>query len=83
MRADVGAYFQYAFVSINTDWNPDCTSGVNCSAHDIRVGANIHYHVHPAATFDPWIGAGMGYEVHAESTSGLCLAFGGSIIFSC
>jgi len=58
----VGGFFQYGFALVNTDKNPGCNQ-VSCSAHDIRFGANLHYHIRPAASFDPWLGAGIGYEV--------------------
>jgi opacity protein-like surface antigen len=59
----VGAFFQYAFGFINNDQNPMCSqSGVSCSASDIRLGANVHYHFSPGQPFDPWFGLGVGYE---------------------
>jgi hypothetical protein len=56
-----GAYFQYGFVAIDEDKKPDCARGVSCSAQDIRFGANIHFHLRPKTSFDPWIGVGVGY----------------------
>jgi hypothetical protein len=40
----------------------------------IRFGAVVHYHFAPEATWDPWIGAGLGYElinlVETDNTDG-------------
>jgi len=65
----VGAFFQYGFAFVNDD-NSACTQGLSCSAHDIAVGANLHYHILPNAPFDPWVGAGLGYEWLTGSSSG-------------
>lgn len=60
----VGAYFQYGFILL-----ADGCDG--CSAKDIRLGANVHYHVLPHASVDPWLGAGLGYEwLSASQTTG-------------
>jgi len=59
----VGGFFQYGFAFVNKDKSVECNQGVSCSAHDIAVGANFHYHILPAAPFDPWVGAGIGYEI--------------------
>jgi opacity protein-like surface antigen len=59
----VGAFFQYGFAFVNNDQNPDCAqSGVSCSAKDLRLGVNVHYHFSPGQSFDPWVGVGAGYE---------------------
>jgi len=59
----VGLFFQYAFALINTDMNPECNqSGNSCSASDIRLGVNLHYHFAPGRSFNPWVGLGAGYE---------------------
>jgi outer membrane protein W len=65
----VGAFFQYSFAFINNDKTPSCDQ-LSCSAHDISFGANVHYHLHPGASFDPWIGAGVGYEMTSMHQSG-------------
>jgi len=68
----VGAFFQYGFAFVNKD-NPSnvaCNQGVSCSAHDITFGANVHYHILPDGSFDPWLGAGLGYEMATFSESG-------------
>ncbi|SRR6266540_1682330 len=68
----VGAFVQYGFVFINEDNHPECNQ-FSCSAHDIRFGVNLHYHFSPAASFDPWVGAGIGYETLTVKTSGSLL----------
>ena len=76
----VGAFFQYGFMSINTDnsSNYSCTTGIDCSAHDIQIGANLHYHILPAASFDPWVGIGVGYEWVGLSAKGTVSVLGTS-----
>jgi len=59
----VGVFFQYGFAFVNNNQNPDCAqSGVSCSAKDLRLGVNAHYHFSPGESFDPWVGVGVGYE---------------------
>lgn len=59
----LGLSFQYAPAIVNTDNTPACTqSGVSCSGSDVRLGINLHYHLAPGQTFDPWVGIGAGYE---------------------
>jgi outer membrane protein W len=58
----VGLFFQYGFAFVNTDANADCTQGISCSATDVRLGLNLHYHFNPGTSFDPWLGVGAGYE---------------------
>jgi hypothetical protein len=60
-----GLYFMYGVGSIASDASngSGCNNpGVGCSIHDTRFGANVHYHVMPEASLDPWLGAGGGYE---------------------
>jgi len=69
----VGLSFQYGFGLINTDNsnNADCnSSGFSCSASDVNVGVNAHYHFLPGQAFDPWVGLGAGYEWLSFSVSG-------------
>ena len=53
----VGAYFQYGFAFVK-----DCPSGVNCSAHDTRLGLQAQRRFLPGEPIDPWVGFGIGYE---------------------
>jgi hypothetical protein len=61
-----GMFFQYGVAFIAKDsaeLSQGCSqSGVSCSGSNIRFGPNLHYHILPAADFDPWIGIGMGFE---------------------
>jgi outer membrane protein W len=66
----VGVFAQYGFVSFNHGTNPACLDGFDCSAHDIRFGLDLHYHFLADVGFDPWIGAGVGYEMLDFSASG-------------
>lgn len=59
----VGLLFQYGFGLIGSSGEPGCSqSGVSCSTSDITLGINAHFHLNPTASFDPWIGLGVGYE---------------------
>jgi outer membrane protein W len=66
----VGGFFQYGFAFVNKDKNTECSQGLSCSTHDIAFGANLHYHILPDATFDPWLGVGLGYEIFTQNASG-------------
>ena len=75
----VGLYFQYGFgLTTSKSFGGKCNgaslpAGVqeSCSAHDTRFGAEFHYHFIPRGPFDPWIGAGFGYEWASESISSM------------
>jgi hypothetical protein len=62
-----GAFFQYGFGVLNTSSNGSdagCkTSGVSCSASDLTFGADFAVHLSPDGSLDPWLSAGIGYEV--------------------
>jgi|MudIll2142460700_1097286.scaffolds.fasta_scaffold162249_2 hypothetical protein len=62
----VGAFFDYgvAFAQV-------CPPAQNCSSSDIRLGAQVAYHVLPGAPIDPWIAIGFGYEWLSISGFGL------------
>lgn len=47
----------------------DCPSGASCSAKDWRFGVAARYHIQPAEKVDPWLSAGVGYEVFSISAS--------------
>ena len=36
--------------------------GIDCSVFDMRAGAEVKYHLAPGGRWDPWLGAGVGYE---------------------
>ena len=65
----LGLWGQYAFGFVNTDSNPICTQGIDCSVTDTRLGLNVHLHLAPGKPFDPWVGIGAGYEWFDVSAS--------------
>jgi outer membrane protein W len=61
----VGLLFQYGFGIVNTDSSSGAAcggAGVSCSASDLRLGVDLHFHFAPGQSFDPWLGVGAGYE---------------------
>lgn len=62
-HAYVGVYFLYAF-GIGAGQTNDTCSAVDqeCSASMVRLGAVARYHFLPTKMWDPWVGAGLGYE---------------------
>jgi outer membrane protein W len=59
----LGLLFQYGFGFIGSAGTPSCDQpGVSCSTSDIQLGIDAHFHLNPTASFDPWIGLGVGYE---------------------
>lgn len=59
----VGLYAQYGFAWVGGDISDACdATNADCSAHDIRLGIEGHYHFQPREQLDPWIGLGIGYE---------------------
>jgi hypothetical protein len=68
----LGAFFQYgvAFINSSKAFNGGCSgSGTSCSGSDVLVGVDLHYHLLPDKTLDPWGGVGAGYEIGSESQS--------------
>jgi hypothetical protein len=63
----LGGYFSYGIALLPKD---SCASGVSCSAHDIRFGVDVGYHVLPNnRSLDPWFAIGAGYEILGGSES--------------
>jgi opacity protein-like surface antigen len=58
----LGLSGQFGFGFVNTDSNAICTQGADCSASVSRIGLNLHLHLAPGQSFDPWLGLGVGYE---------------------
>jgi hypothetical protein len=59
----LGLYAQYGFAWVGDTFDEACDlPGASCSAHDIRLGIEAHYHFKPREKLDPWIGLGVGYE---------------------
>jgi hypothetical protein len=67
----VGGYFTYGLTALSDkDFGGNCKQpGVGCSSNDIRLGVNGQYHVLPDGRFDPWFGAGFGYEWFSATES--------------
>ncbi|HET6338619.1 MAG TPA: outer membrane beta-barrel protein [Polyangiales bacterium] len=68
----IGLYGQYGFGFVGDDASDGCdaSSQISCSAHDIRLGIQAHYHFQPGQKLDPWIGLGLGYEWMGFSVEG-------------
>lgn len=62
----LGAFFQYGIAQTKSS---ACPAPADCSASDMRFGINIHYHIMPQKTFDPWFGGGIGYEILNRKTA--------------
>ena len=61
----LGAYVQYGFAFVSDDvagCDDNALVDVDCSASDVRLGIQAHYHFMPRESLDPWIGLGFGYE---------------------
>lgn len=57
-RWTVAAFFQYGFAWMGSN----CPAGADCSARDLRLGAEVLYRILPDAHWVPWVGLGAGYE---------------------
>jgi hypothetical protein len=66
----VGIYGAYAFGFLGDTLDRACGGGLDCSSHDIRLGAELQYHILPRQQADPWLGLGLGYEWLTFSASG-------------
>lgn len=67
----IGLYGQYGFAWVGGDIADLCdATNADCSAHDIRLGIQAHYHFQPRQGLDPWIGLGFGYEWFGVSAEG-------------
>jgi hypothetical protein len=64
----IGGYASYGFVFFK-DGLDGCPSGSDCSASDLRFGAQAQFHIAPYAAVDPWVGAGLGYEIYSSSVT--------------
>lgn len=60
---DVGAYASYGFVQKSSGWRSDCSaSGSDCSAADLRIGAQVNLHAANSEGTELWGGVAAGYE---------------------
>jgi hypothetical protein len=68
----IGLYGQYGIGILGGSFSDACdlSSQISCSAHDIRLGIEAHYHILPRQKLDPWLGLGFGYEWLGISISG-------------
>ncbi|MDB5215694.1 MAG: hypothetical protein JWO86_3621 [Myxococcaceae bacterium] len=74
IRADIGFRIaRHLYVGVNGELGKivpaQCVSGFSCSGTHTRIGLMAAYHFRPSATFDPYVGAGTGYEVLHTSRS--------------
>lgn len=56
----IGLYGMYGIAMLNSDIKDACD---DCSASQMRFGLQGQYHISPAASLDPWVGLGIGYEI--------------------
>jgi len=64
----LGAYFEYSFAFIAAAQH--CSNpGVSCSGGDMQFGIDFVYTFIPRATFAPYLGLGVGYEIANLSAS--------------
>ncbi|WP_426753977.1 outer membrane beta-barrel protein [Myxococcus sp. Y35] len=65
----VGAFGQYSQVLVKE--NPyTCPEGFDCSVSQIRFGPHVQYHFAPKASFDPFVGLGVGMVLLNNKVSG-------------
>lgn len=64
----VGGFFSYAPLQLK-DGEQGCPSGADCSNYQMRFGVQGHYHLMPTEKLDPWLGAGIGYEMVGSKAS--------------
>jgi hypothetical protein len=73
-----GVYFQYAPATVASRL---CTSGMTCSAYDMRAGVEAVYGFLPAGFLNPWVSLGTGWQwTHfsiATGTQSAALTFSG------
>jgi hypothetical protein len=57
----LGAFAQYGLMATNC-FTPGGAFTVSCSAHDVRVGAELQVHTRPRSGVDPWFGIALGHD---------------------
>jgi hypothetical protein len=63
-RLALALFGQYGFAG-----GMGCGAGASCTGSTVRFGAEILYRFLPDSTFDPWAGAGVGWEMARTSSS--------------
>ncbi|MEZ4222703.1 MAG: hypothetical protein R3B13_17305 [Polyangiaceae bacterium] len=61
----IGLYASAGFVLFKAADAPGeagCPDNADCSATDVRLGAQVHFFTNPGASSSFWLGAGAGYE---------------------
>lgn len=65
----IGAFGQYTHVLTKT--NPfTCPEGFDCNTSAIRFGPQVQYHFSPDASFDPFLGVGIGFTTLTSTVEG-------------
>jgi hypothetical protein len=61
----LGAFFQYSFAFISSKQEAACTLNgwTGCSGGVMQFGADFVYTILPYATFAPYVGLGLGWEI--------------------
>jgi hypothetical protein len=60
----VGGYFSAGLGTPSSD----CAGSSQCDLNDLRFGLEGKYSISPSAFVDPWLGAGLGWEIANEAT---------------
>lgn len=59
----LGAYLGLAFGGAAGNFSDACErNNLTCVGVNVRIGAQIQYHILPDAKLNPWVGYGIGYE---------------------
>lgn len=67
----LGAFFQYSVAFVASPIKTNCDAGgVSCSGSDLQFGVNFVYTFLPYATFAPYVGLGVGWEIGTINYSG-------------
>lgn len=65
----IGAFGQYTHVLTKT--NPfTCPEGFDCNTRAMRFGPQVQYHFSPEASFDPFLGVGIGFTTLTSNIEG-------------
>jgi hypothetical protein len=81
-RLDSSLFFGLRFQYAIPDLKGNCTGAASCDGSIVTLGVEGTYRLMPGATFNPWVGAGIGYEWTSVSWSGGLLGNGGGVSVS-